>query len=803
MNPHLRGARVHSKAWAYHVGILRADGDAVWDEKTFDVMDFALFTAQTHPDAPPRELDTLTDWYVWGWYVDDFVAHIYEQSCDLKAAKEYLARLPAFMPEDFSVAVPTPENPMERALCDLWPRTALSMSVAWRRRFVGHIAKMADAGLRDIFLSTLDEPRYLDLIEYVSARRITGGMMWSADLVEYSMGAELPLHVYDARPIRVINETFFDSVALRNDIISYPRDEHEGKINNGVMVMREFLGCDLQRAVDVVNELVSSRLFQFENTCVVELPLFLDEHAIDPATRLAVLRYSRAIQDWIAGDFEWETRPGGRYMPGEPERVDGMPAGPTGLGTRQLVLSLRRALPGLRRFQSHAHIPFAHVERGAMPDLYMPYRARISPHVEEVRGLLRRWFREMGITEPYPGGPSVVWDEAMLNAVDSGGCASRVVPSGSLRELEINALWYAWVTWADDYYMIYLARDRNAAAVQSRRLPLFMPLPGVSAPPPANVVERSLADLWARTVQVLPRAVHGSLRQHAAAMFSAWVWESQNLTQHRIPDLIDYVEMRRGIFSAEILLDLLRVKISGDVPPAVMNSQMMGSLEHAVMDYLCFTNDIFSYLKEIECDGDFHNLVRITETAMGLGYPDALALVCRLMDGRLRQFEAVVTKELPAFVTMHRLDDQSQAALAVYVSQIQDCLAGILDWHRVSGRYEPGEVRKNCASVHAARKHTGMDRWALRAHGSSRHLRAPEPPPAAPSPRIASRFPAIPALYLDGMAASPIAIASTAPSDAPKLPTLIGLGTSAARLFAGSTQQQTSRDTDPKDHSEQ
>ncbi len=105
--------------------------------------------------------------------------------------------------------------------------------------------------------------------------------------------------------------------------------------------------------------------------------------------------------------------------------------------------------------------------------------------------------------------------------------------------------------------------------------------------------------------------------------------------------------------------------------------------------------------------------------------------------------------------------------------------------------------------VRCAHRSRQRDTGSERAHGSSRHLRAPEPPPAAPSPRIASRFPAIPALYLDGMAASPAAIASIAPSEAPKLPTLIGLGTSAARLFAGSTQQQTIRETDPKDHSAQ
>jgi germacradienol/geosmin synthase len=304
----------------------------------------------------------------------------------------------------------------------------------------------------------------------------------------------------------------------------------------------------------------------------------------------------------------------------------------------------------------------------SIPDLYMPYPARMSPHVEEVRAFLRRWFREMGITEAFPGGPAVVWDEAMVNSVDSGGCASRAVPSGSLREIELATLWYAWVTWADDYYMIYLARDPAAAAAQSRRLPLFMPPQGVQAPLPANVIERSLSDLWTRTVQLLPSAALESLRRHSAAMFSAWVWESLNLSQHRVPDLIDYIEMRRVGFSAEVMIDLMRAKVGEDVPPAVLESPAMASLEYAAMDYLCFTNDVYSYLKEIECDGDFHNIVRAMENALDLRYPEAMALAGRLMEKRLRQFEDVVNRELPALVEEHGLDEQGRAALSGYVS---------------------------------------------------------------------------------------------------------------------------------------
>ena len=60
LNPHLESARVHSKAWAYEMGILgskkEARNSAVWDERDFDAHDYALLCAYTHPDASGPEI---------------------------------------------------------------------------------------------------------------------------------------------------------------------------------------------------------------------------------------------------------------------------------------------------------------------------------------------------------------------------------------------------------------------------------------------------------------------------------------------------------------------------------------------------------------------------------------------------------------------------------------------------------------------------------------------------------------------------------------------------------------------------
>ena len=84
--------------------------------------------------------------------------------------------------------------------------------------------------------------------------------------------------------MRVLRDTFADAVHLRNDLFSYQREtEEEGELTNGVLVLETFLGCTTQQAADAVNDLLTSRLQQFENTALTELAPLFAEHGLDPA----------------------------------------------------------------------------------------------------------------------------------------------------------------------------------------------------------------------------------------------------------------------------------------------------------------------------------------------------------------------------------------------------------------------------------------------------------------------------------------------------------------------------------------
>ncbi|GLZ31707.1 hypothetical protein Lesp02_38950 [Lentzea sp. NBRC 105346] len=343
MNPHLERARAHSTQWARDMGMLDT---GVWTEEILAGDDYGFMCAYTHPDASAELLDLITDWYVWVFYFDDEFFEEFKKSKDVAGAKAYLDRLPAFMPINGTDPAPEPANPTERGLVDLWQRTIPLMSRDWRRRFTTSTHNLLLECMWEI--NNMKSGRVANPIEYIEMRRKVGGAPWSANLVELSEGAEVPAAIAGTRPLRVLSDTFSDAIHLRNDIFSYEREVHrEGENSNGVLVFERFFGHDTQTAVNKVNDLLTSRLHQFENTALTELAPLFAEYGINPVEQALVLKYIKGLQDWQSGGHEWHMH-AGRYMKANDKRdtvpsFGGVLRRPTGLGTAAALVGVGNA----------------------------------------------------------------------------------------------------------------------------------------------------------------------------------------------------------------------------------------------------------------------------------------------------------------------------------------------------------------------------------------------------------------------------------------------------------------------------
>jgi geranylgeranyl diphosphate synthase type I len=347
LNPHLETARNRALAWARETGMLApAAGIAPWTEAQLAADDYGLLYSAALPDAPADKADILTDWLVWAFYVDDYFVDAFKRSGDIAAAKDYVARLPQFMPLDLTQEMPAATNPTERALASLWPRIAPAMSYGWRRRFRQYVEDWLNG--HRLELRHINEHYIANPIEYMEMKRRINGPTFFARVVEYAQPAELPEAVADCQTIRSLIDAFADSGILINDIFSYQREvEDEGENSNMVLVLQKFLGCDLQHAVDATNDLLTARLRQLEHIADTEIPEMCDVYGLSPEDRVNVLGYTNSIQDWLPGWLEWHKR-AERYL-GEgnaavTHSITRRLSGPTGFGTA----TARRLLAGTR-----------------------------------------------------------------------------------------------------------------------------------------------------------------------------------------------------------------------------------------------------------------------------------------------------------------------------------------------------------------------------------------------------------------------------------------------------------------------
>lgn len=230
-NPEHEHAWRHAAAWAAEVGLPAAPGAArSW--------------AYRHPTAPRRELGVVTCWYTWLSFVD---RHFLDGCHRLRTGQARTQRLAAFMPV---TGGPTtePARPAEAGLADLWARTVPGRSPAWRARLAEEVSRL------------LMESLWRLVIGY---RHPLGSPAWSAALVEYSTGAEVP-----GESVRVLNRHFADCARL---------------------------------AEAGAGRLLDARLRQFDTFSLVQLPALTGDER--------VLRYATGLRDWLHGGHRGSPAP--------------------------------------------------------------------------------------------------------------------------------------------------------------------------------------------------------------------------------------------------------------------------------------------------------------------------------------------------------------------------------------------------------------------------------------------------------------------------------------------------------------
>lgn len=265
-----------------------------------------------------------------------------------------------------------------------------------------------------------------------------------------------------------------------------------------------------------------------------------------------------------------------------------------------------------------------------------------------------RTFVESAAAPPWPPGPvhpagdraaehSLGWARAhglvptprsrrRLAAADVAQLAARVCPEAAESGLFLVADLVTWLFAFDDLC------DRGRLGADPARLtPVVDGLLSVLDRPatgsqPSTPGQLALDDLCRRIDAyhhpVLRRRFGVLLRRYLRSL----LWEATNRRHGRVPELADYIRMRRhtgAVLPSFVVTDL--ACLGGPARAAAAPDPRRTRLNLLAADLVCWSNDLFSYARE----DDGHNLVAVIARHRGCDEAAALAAAARRFADRL------------------------------------------------------------------------------------------------------------------------------------------------------------------------
>jgi germacradienol/geosmin synthase len=297
-------------------------------------------------------------------------------------------------------------------------------------------------------------------------------------------------------------------------------------------------------------------------------------------------------------------------------------------------------------------------------DIPPPYQPRRSPDLGAARAHTADWARRMGLMRLQ------IWDDQDLSDFDFALFAALVHPDARGERLNLVADWYVFGWFLDDLLLEQYKRSRDV--VGARR---FLASLADTSAPARNPVEVALADLLLRTPD------NGRLLACVPNLVGDGLWEIENIAQGRIPEPIDYVEMRRASGGSLWAAQLVELVLGADL--SRVTSTTARRLHAAFADAVDLHNDLVSYQRETEYEQEVSNGVVVTEAFLGTGPIMAAVRTHELMTARLEVFERLVPVLLAEYPELDR-----------YVRGLRDWVAGDFQWHLETNRYRESSWRR-------------------------------------------------------------------------------------------------------------
>ncbi|MEE1823862.1 terpene synthase family protein [Streptomyces sp. BE20] len=204
------------------------------------------------------------------------------------------------------------------------------------------------------------------------------------------------------------------------------------------------------------------------------------------------------------------------------------------------------------------------------------------------------------------------------------------------------------------------------------------------AQPPADPPPACLPACLPQATPAAPGPRH-RLRDAAPHVAAANLWELDNTLAGRVPDPVEYLQMRRRTAGTPPST-VLPLHVRGrDLPPELLAHPTVTALIEAFTDNVDLRNDLYSCRKETELEGDLDNAVPVFRHFLRCSRQTAVDTVTDLMNARLDRFDRIAREDVPHLA--EEFGPEAGRTVAAFTDALKDRPAGDHARYPRTGRY--------------------------------------------------------------------------------------------------------------------
>jgi hypothetical protein len=162
--------------------------------------------------------------------------------------------------------------------------------------------------------------------------------------------------------------------------------------------------------------------------------------------------------------------------------------------------------------------------------------------------------------------------------------------------------------------------------------------------------------------------------------FEGTLKAEENWTHNIVPDLGNYLSLRRydsGVYTAQ---DLTEIAEGIELPDEVVAHESIQQLRDLCSQVVAFSNDLFSYQKEVLRHQSLNNMVHVLMTHHALSFEDAVSQTVEMINEDVQAFVELESKR-------PKWGPEIDAKVEAYIHGQKAWMRGNLIWSLATGRY--------------------------------------------------------------------------------------------------------------------